>query len=279
MSGSASVTQTPQNFVEFYNELWSLRDRRVDNWLLMSSPWPTITLSVAYWYCSIVLGPFLMKDRPAFELKKSIQIYNIFQVVISGYMFVECCMAGWFTHYNWACQAVELDTHPDSAGIRMATMTHLYFLSKFIEFADTFFFIARKKFTHVNRLQLIHHGIMPIQAYMLVRWLPGGHESFGGMFNCFVHVIMYGYYFLAQSGIDRKYLWWKKYLTAFQMFQFICIFAKSLVLIFGYAECGYPWQFSAITAVLMVLFFFLFAEFYMEEYNAKSRKSIKGKEE
>ena len=99
------------------------------------------------------------------------------------------------------------------------------------------------------------------------------------MFNCFVHVIMYGYYFLAQSGIDRKYLWWKKYLTAFQMFQFICIFAKSLVLIFGYAECGYPWQFSAITAVLMVLFFFLFAEFYMEEYNAKSRKSIKGKEE
>ena len=117
---------------------------------------------------------------------------------------------------------------------------------------------------------------MPIYGYMFVRWLPGGHETFGGMLNCLVHVIMYSYYFLATLGPHmQKYLWWKKYLTTFQMFQFFCIFAKSLVLIFGLADCGYPWQFSCISASIMFLFFLLFAEFYVREYKSKSLKSSK----
>merc|ERR1712037_726826 len=61
----------------------------------------------------------------------------------------------------------------------------------------------------------------------LVRWLPNGHETFGGGLNCLVHVIMYGYYFLAALGPHmRPYLWWKKYLTTFQMIQFVCSFGN-----------------------------------------------------
>ena len=67
---------------------------------------------------------------------------------------------------------------------------------------------------------MIHHGIMPIFGWTLCRWLPGGHESFGGTLNSLVHVIMYSYYFLAALGPHmQKYLWWKKYLTTFQMIQ------------------------------------------------------------
>ena len=161
------------------------------------------------------------------------------------------------------------------SAMRVARATHLYFLTKFIEFADTFFFIARKKFSHVSRLQLIHHGCMPIFAWIMVRWLPGGHESFGGGLNCLVHVIMYTYYFLAAFGPQmQKYLWWKKYLTTFQMTQFICIFVKSLIVLFGFVECGYPWQFSMISASLMTVFFGLFAEFYIQEYRRKGRKTV-----
>ena len=50
------TSHTPQNFVEFYNELWNVRVRRLDDWFMMSSIWPTVTLCVFYWYCSIVLG-------------------------------------------------------------------------------------------------------------------------------------------------------------------------------------------------------------------------------
>ena len=81
---------------------------------------------------------------------------------------------------------------------------------------------------------------MPIFSYALVRWLPGGtktksctnrynynlstlilgQESFGGMLNSLVHVIMYSYYFLAALGPSlQPYLWWKRYLTTFQMIQ------------------------------------------------------------
>ena len=64
------------------------------------------------------------------------------------------------------------------SAMRMAAASHIYFLSKFLEFLDTFFFIARKKFTHVSRLQLIHHGIMPLFTFLSVRWIPNGNFSF-----------------------------------------------------------------------------------------------------
>ena len=108
-----SVT-SPKNLVEFYNELWNIRDRRVDDWFLMSSIWPTITLSVCYLYFSIALGPWLMKNREPFQIKTLIQLYNVFVTLLSAYMFYEICMSGWFTHYNWVCQEVETDPDPKS---------------------------------------------------------------------------------------------------------------------------------------------------------------------
>jgi len=47
-----------------------------------------------------------------------------------------------------------MHTDPNSTGMRMAAVTHFYYLSKFVEFADTFFFIARKKFGNVSALQV-----------------------------------------------------------------------------------------------------------------------------
>ena len=124
---------------------------------------------------------------------------------------------------------------------------------------------------------------MPVYSFILVRWLPGGQETFGGIFNSFIHVLMYSYYFLAAMGPHmQKYLWWKKYLTAFQMIQFVCIFVKSLVLVSGVAECGYPWQFSGLVLLLQIAFLFLFAEFYVREYSKKKvqiKKENSGKEE
>ena len=52
------------------------------------------------------------------------------------------------------CQDVDRSTVPGSNGMRMAVVCWLYFASKFTEFADTFFFIARKKFAHVSVLQV-----------------------------------------------------------------------------------------------------------------------------
>ena len=48
--------------------------------------------------------------------------------------------------------------------------------------------------------------------------MKGGFGTFSCMLNSLVHFVMYFYYFLSSFGDTfRKYLWWKKYLTAFQM--------------------------------------------------------------
>ena len=77
----------------------------------------------------------------------------------------------------------------------------------------------------VTLLHVYHHAIMPIYSYMHVRWLPGGHEILAGYINFGVHIVMYSYYFLSALGPRvQPYLWWKKYLTALQLVQFVFCF-------------------------------------------------------
>lgn len=46
----------------------------------------------------------------------------------------------------------------------------------------------------------------------------GGMGSFHALVNACVHVIMYSYYGLSAAGPRfKKYLWWKKYMTAIQL--------------------------------------------------------------
>ena len=112
---------------------------------------------------------------------------------------------------------------------------------------------------------------MPIYGYVMVRWLPGGHETFGGTLNSLIHVFMYSYYFLASLGPQmQKYLWWKKYLTALQMIQFVIVFTRSLIVITGIVECGFPRFFSLISASITVLFFAMFMQFYRDTYRQKN---------
>ena len=67
-------------------------------------------------FLSKILGPSIMKDRPAYNLKKTIMFYNLFQVLFSGYVFYEAGMAGWWTGYNWLCQDIDRAADPDSKG-------------------------------------------------------------------------------------------------------------------------------------------------------------------
>ena len=66
------------------------------------------------------------------------------------------------------------------------------------------------------------------------RYTPGGQDSFGPMFNSLIHLIMYFYYFMAACGPQfQKYLWWKRYLTTFQIIQFVVVFLKDIIVLMG----------------------------------------------
>ena len=105
-----------------------------------------------------------------------------------------------------------------------------FYLSKFIDFFDSIFFILRKKFDHLSPLHVIHHSTLPFMSWfgpkfagnitsciyvtitIMILIQGGGNTTFGGMWNSLVHCAMYSYYFLSACGPRvQRHLWWKRY--------------------------------------------------------------------
>ncbi|EEB19470.1 elongation of very long chain fatty acids protein, putative [Pediculus humanus corporis] len=251
----------------YYNDFTDLMDKtgdpRTREWLFMSSPLPTLGICLSYVYLVKVLGPKLMENRKPFELRNVLIYYNLFQVLFSIWLFYEIGMSGWLTgHYSYSCQPVDYSNHPET--LRMVHACWWYYFSKFTEFFDT-------KNQHISTLHVIHHGVMPMSVWFGVKFTPGGHSTFFGLCNTFVHIIMYTYYLIAALGPQyQKFIWWKKYLTAFQMVQFIAIMVHAFQLLF--IDCNYPKAFVWWIGMHAVMFYFLFNQFYKESYTSKKQK-------
>ena len=63
-------------------------DPRVKDWLLMSSPLPTVLLCLTYLLVVKVLGPLYMSNRKPYDLKYPMLGYNLFQVMFNGWIFL-----------------------------------------------------------------------------------------------------------------------------------------------------------------------------------------------
>jgi hypothetical protein len=212
-----------------------------------------------------------MRDRKPYQLRKTLIIYNFFQVVFSAWLFYEAWDGAWGTGYSLRCEPVDYSTSPKA--MRIVRGCWWYYFSKFTEFFDTFFFVMRKKYDQVSTLHVIHHGIMPMSVWFGVKFTPGGHSTFFGLLNTFVHIIMYAYYMLAAIGPHMQpYLWWKKYLTVLQMIQFIMVFLHASQLLF--IECDYPKAFAWIILLHAVMFYFLFYNFYKSSYKKNADKKV-----
>lgn len=82
---------------------------------------------------------------------------------------------------------------------------------------------------------------------------------------------MYFYYMIAAMGPKyQKFIWWKKYLTSFQMVQFVAIFIHQFQLLFR--ECNYPKGFMIWIGLHGAMFLFLFSDFYKTKYTPKPGK-------
>lgn len=258
----------------FFNKY---QDPRTANWPLMSSPFYTLGICLCYIYIVKVLGPKLMENRKPFQLKNVLIVYNFLQVLFSIFLFYMIGSGGWFQgEYSFKCQPVDY-TNKFST-VRMVHASWWYYFAKFTEFFDTFFFVMRKKYDQVSTLHVIHHGIMPMSVWFGVKFTPGGHSTFFGLLNSLVHIIMYTYYMLSAMGPHmQKYLWWKKYLTALQLIQFVAIMVHAFQLLF--IDCNYPSAFVWWIGMHAVMFFFLFKEFYTQTYLKRKKASLKVSEQ
>jgi len=252
-------------------------DPRVKGWALVDNEPGMIIISVTYIFFSMTWGPRLMEGRSPMQLKKIMIVYNAFQVVFSAYMFMEAGLNGWFFDYNLRCQPCDYSLNEKP--VRMTHVAHYYFMSKILDFADTVLFILRGKLNQVTYLHVIHHSCMFMSMWFGLHHTPGGHITFMGFLNTFIHTVMYSYYLLAAMGPRiRPYLWWKKYLTRMQLIQFVLIFLHTAQLLVFPCE-GVPPSLILWTMLYSGLFFALFINFYVKAYLRNRKRAREGKKE
>lgn len=241
-----------------------LLDKRTDGWLLTDSPLTPTLICLAYVYAVQILGPKLMENQAAYRLRGLLVIYNVFQISFNGWMFYHLCRLTWFNGYSLICQPVDYSDSENA--LQIITIGYCNYLCKLIDFFDTLFFVLRKKNSQqITFLHVYHHATMPLTVWIVFRFVPGGHSVFMPTVNSFVHVVMYFYYLVAAMGPRfQKYLWWKKYLTGFQMLQFLCVGVHGSQLLF--IECDFPIFFPWFFVAQSIVFFLLFKGFHSKAY-------------
>ena len=253
-----------ESLKEVYNSLASGGDARIQHLPLMKSPLTVHLIVLSYVLFVTKIGPRYMKSRPAFQLRNLLLCYNLAMMLYNLSMWFAAGQFGWWNHYSWKCQPLEEGYSRTAIG--MAYTAYFFWLSKIVELLDTVFFVLRKKDSQVTGLHVWHHSFMVISYYWGVKHSPGGHGSFVGFLNSGVHVIMYGYYFLAALGPSiQRHLWWKKYLTSIQMIQFVAIFYHSMQLWF-LRRCNVPTSIIIYTMFNTVVFLILFRDFFVKAY-------------
>lgn len=248
-----------------YFESWmGPRDQRVRGWLLLDNYPPTFALTVIY-LLIVWMGPKYMKHRQPYSCRGLLVLYNLGLTLLSFYMFYELVTAVWHGGYNFYCQ----DTHSaQEVDNKIINVLWWYYFSKLIEFMDTFFFILRKNNRQITFLHIYHHASMLNIWWFVMNWVPCGHSYFGASLNSFVHVVMYSYYGLSAVPAIRPYLWWKKYITQFQLIQFFLTIYQTMCAVVW--PCDFPKGWLYFQIFYMVTLIILFTNFYLQTYKKHS---------
>ncbi|CAG9559027.1 unnamed protein product [Danaus chrysippus] len=259
------------NITKYYNYLnEDLADPRTNHFFLVSTPIPVMTIMFLYHRFVKSWGPAFMANRPAYDLKNLLILYNIIQIFLSGLLAFECLRWLYLPgYYSLWCQKINYE---DTEVERMViNYVWLYYAIKLVDLLDTVFFVFRKKFNQVSFLHVYHHLGMCLLGYIGTKYVPGGHGIMLGFINSFVHAVMYTYYLI--SAVKREWvrIWWKKYITQLQILQFLL-----LIIHFGHIlfepSCGYPKWVSFVFLPHNIFILFLFSDFYLKEYIHKKKK-------
>jgi len=248
--------------------------------LFRSGCWQILTIIGAYLLFTLAIGPKLMANRKPFNLRRTIQIYNIFMIAINLYFFFASIIAYEFGTALLNFKYPSNDNRNLSAeDHRRLTFVYWYLMTKIIDLMDTVFFVLRKKWSQVTALHVYHHSSVPLCVWLAVLYAPtAGVNGIFPIFNSAVHVLMYTYYALSAFGPHvQKYLWWKRYITQVQLAQFIIFFVYGLT--YMIKQKGWPSVLIATSVVQPPLYLFMFSSFYVNTYCNSRDKTPKNRNE
>ena len=212
-----------------------------------------------YHLTMIHLGPRLMHNRPALEMKAAMVVYNVYQALFNIFMVVSFLREVRRTGMPWWGSRVDRSLQ----GRPLAFLLYAHYHNKYVEFLDTFFMVVRKKQRQLTFLHIYHHALMVWSWYAVLVFAPGGDAWFGACLNSFIHVCMYLYYLAAAYNVCCP---WKKYLTQMQMIQFGLCGIHSAYLLCFCDPSTYPVSLIILQAFVMMNMLLLFGNFYRKSY-------------
>ena len=123
------------NVQDLINRAENASDPRVKDWPLVQSIWNPV-LGVLCYVSVVLLGPKVMKNRPAFELKLVMFLYNLLAVGLSAYMLIKILFCVIRANYSFFCQPVDY-SFDNPLEMEIARVLWLHYLSKYFEMLDT----------------------------------------------------------------------------------------------------------------------------------------------
>ncbi|XP_054158431.1 elongation of very long chain fatty acids protein 7-like [Oppia nitens] len=257
--------------IDFWNDVGDPRTRHLP--MMDNGPWTMLSIMASYLVFVRYIGPQLMKDRQAFSLHYLMLFYNILLVLINVYYFAEMLAC---INYGWDLMDFQFPNKFDVSpkAIRLLYSGYGYFLTKFLDLFDTIFFVLRKKYSQVSTLHLYHHTIVPMLGWLVMRISPtAAPVVLFPICNSVIHAIMYSYYALSTFGPRiQPYLWWKKYLTILQLYQFVLYGLYFTV--FLCLQTGYPPIYTSVGYVQPFIFFYMFWQYFKCNYCTNTNQCV-----
>lgn len=136
-------------------------DPRVKSWFLMSSLYPTLLFCVAYVVVVKKVGPSFMKHRKPFNLRSTMIVHNLIQVLCNAWLLRGLLQSGWLTKFNMRCEPVK---SVQEGNYWIVDIHYWFYILKLTEFFDAIIFVSRKKSNQVTTLHLLYHCVMPISG-------------------------------------------------------------------------------------------------------------------
>jgi len=244
---------------------------------------PAILVTWALVYL-LVVGLGLLTITPADKgrrraepryLKKLVKFHNVFLILLSSYMFVHTCYQAYINKYRFWGQAY------DAREVGMARIIYIFYMSKLYEYFDTYIMLLKGNLKQVSFLHVYHHVTISFIWFFIAFAAPGGDAWYSAALNSLVHVAMYTYYYLASissdnPGFRKRYLWWGRYLTSFQICQFVTMLAQG---VYTWLYSDYPKWVSKFLVWYMVSLLALFGKFFAQKYLGQAQQHRRSKDE
>ncbi|XP_018306257.1 elongation of very long chain fatty acids protein AAEL008004 [Mycetomoellerius zeteki] len=249
---------------EMYHYLFvELSVEQTREWPFVSSLLPLMLITFGYMYFILYAGPRFMKDRPPYELRTFILIYDVIQILVNLWFVKKHLSYGWFSEFS----VIYAPSNPNSPNaIKLFDLAWWLIFLKLFDYVETCVFVLRKKQNQVSGLHVYHHVCNVVFLWYYLKYILDERGTFIFLLNCAVHVIMYTYYFIAawSSEFQQTISPIKPLITKLQIVQFIVIIMVLLQIL--NPNCESPKGITSIFIGNLFIFLYLFYDFHKKSY-------------